>query len=345
MKKILVLLLLLGVCVGLVYYFNQSTNPKTMALSADRDFKVPNHEDIARVFIAYRNGETVDLKKVDNEWHVNDTLKANPGVMIGILDVAKNMEMKYEPTQKGHEFALKTMVEDGILIEYFDAKGKKLKSYMMGSSTDGGNGNFAIIEGQDKAMVVKVRNAPTDLRMHFKKVNYNSWYDLTFISYEIDEIKKVAVDFTYNQNESFELVKNGEELELKPLNPTVQIFNEEIHKNVVNSYLINLEKIGSEGIYDYKHSIVDSLMNEEPWYHVYLEKVDDYKQDLYFYPIIKGEDIEQIKALTKTLNDVERFYVVDRANKGFYTAQKRVFDKMLWGYSSFIEASKNVKTE
>lgn len=345
MKKILILLSLLIIGLGTVYYFSQSTNPKTIALTPDRDFKVPNYEDVGRVFIAYRNGETVDLKKVDNVWYVNDSIKANPGVMIGILDAAKNMEIKYEPTQKAHEYALKTMVEDGILVEYFDSKGKKLKSYMLGSSTDGGTGNFAIIEGQNKAMVVKVRNAPTDLRMHFKKVHYNSWYDLTFIAYEVEDMKKVAIDFKYNQKESFEINKSESEYVIKPLNPTVEIINDKVHPNIFRSYFTNFEKVGSEGILDYDRLLVDSLSNEEPWYHVYIESVDGYKQDIYFYPIIKEKDREDIRELRKSLNDIERFFVIDRENNGLYTAQKRVFEKILWGYSSFMEASKNVKTE
>src|SRR5690606_20219548 len=100
-------------------------------------------------------------------------------------------------------------------------------------------------EGQSKPMVVKLRNAPSNLRMHFWKDRRNSWYDPTYISYDYKHIKSVTIDYNMNPSESFVLTKANSGYEIKPLNPTVKENTTSVKSKIFESFLINFEKIGA----------------------------------------------------------------------------------------------------
>lgn len=342
MKKIIILaVILIGALLG-IQLLNKKTDPRIAAINASRDFKVPDADNISRIFIAHRNGQTVDLTKKEGIWYIDDSVRVDPSVMTGIFDVAKNLELKYEPNEAMQKTALKTIAENGIMIEYFDSKGKKLKSYMMGSSTDGGHGNYAIIEGQEKPMVVKLRNAPSNLRLHFWKDRRNSWFDPTYISYRPDEISKITVDYTMRPDESFVLTKEGTGYELKPLNPTVKARTTDISPKIFESYLVNFERIGAESILGADHELRDSVAQTTPWCRVSIVNNSNKVQHLSFYPLMT--DVEQEAIIQKRLHfsDISRYYV-DEEGGNFYVSQMGVFEKILWGYTAFYDRAKSMK--
>ena len=341
MKKIIILVLILVVAIFGIKYFTKKSDPTIAAINASRNFKVPNSDDISRIFIAHRNGQTVDLTKKKDIWYIDDSIKVQPSVMTGIFDVAKNLELKYEPNEATQQTALKTIAENGILIEYFDSKGGKLKSYMMGSSSDGGHGNYAIIEGQSKPMVVKLRNAPSNLRMHFWKDRRNSWYDPTYISYDYKDIKSVTIDYNLNPGESFVLSKQGSDYEVKPLNPTVREDKTIINSKIFESYLINFEKIGAESILGADFELRDSIIQTNPWHSVIIVDKNNKMQKLDFYPLLSNMEQKGIREKSIDISEITRYYVVEEGGN-IYISQMGVFEKILWGYSEFFDRNKYV---
>lgn len=340
MKKIIILVLVLVIAIFGIQYFTKKSDPTIAAINASRDFKVPNADDISRIFIAHRNGQTVDLTKKRDIWYIDDSIKVEPSVMTGIFDVAKNLELKYEPNEATQQTALKTIAENGILIEYFDSNGDKLKSYMMGSSSDGGHGNYAIIEGQSKPMVVKLRNAPSNLRMHFWKDRRHSWYDPTYISYDYKDINSVSIEYMLNPSESFSMTKVNTGYEIKPLNPTVKENKTEISSKIFESYLINFEKIGAESVLGSDFENRDSLEQTNPWYSITI-RGNNKIQKLAYYPLLSNMEIEGIRNKSIDISEISRYYVVEE-DGNVYISQMGVFEKILWGYTAFFDRNKNV---
>lgn len=343
MKKIIILVVILVGAIFSIQFLTKKTDPKIAAINASRDFKVPNADDISRIFIAHRNGQTIDLtKKNGGIWYIDDSIKVEPSVMTGIFDVAQNMELKYEPNEAMQKTALKTIAENGILIEYFDSGGKKLKSYMMGSSTDGGHGNYAIIEGQEKPMVVKLRNAPSNLRLHFWKDRKMSWFDPTYISYEADDIAEVVVDYSMRPDESFILKREGAGYDLKPLNPTVKARSANINTKIFKSYLTNFERIGAESILGADHELRDSVSRTTSWCKVSITDKNNKRQHLSFYPMMNEAEQEAIIQKNLNFSDISRYYV-DEEGGNFYVSQMGIFEKILWGYTAFYDKAGNMK--
>jgi hypothetical protein len=339
MKNILTLILLIALAVFLYIFLQQKGQGGSSILHPSRDFKVSNVESVGRIFIAHRNGETVDLIKKKGEWYIEDTIKVQKGIMPGILDVAKNLEIKYEPNEAMSKTALKTIADNGILIEYFDEKGNKLKSYMMGAVADGGYGNYAIVEGETQPMVVKLRNAPTNLRMHFWKDKRHTWYDQTFISFKSEEIMEVRLEYTFRSDESFKLYRNSNnEFDLQPLNPTVPQINKPLNSKIVDSYLINFESIGAESILGYDFSKADSILSLTPWCTLQVKDTKGRVKRFQFFPYLTENEKNFIALKEIKQEDLVHYYVADEGGF-FYIAQMGVFEKLLWGYTAFFNAS------
>jgi hypothetical protein len=339
MKNIFILLFLIVVAIFTYSFLQKKDHKNSSLLHPSRDFRVSNVESIGRIFIAHRNGETVDLIRSNGIWYIDDTVKVQQDIIPGILDVAKNLEIKYEPNEAMAKTALKTIADNGILIEYFNEQGDKLKSYMMGASADGGYGNFAIVEGQNKPMVVKLRNAPTNLRLHFWKDRRHTWYDQTFISYKPEDIVSVEIEYTFRADESFELRRrSNKDFELNPLNPTVSRINAPLNPKVIESYLINFESIGAESILGAYFSKADSILSLNPWCTIKIEDVNGKVKNFQFFPYLTENEKNFIALKEIKQEDLVHYYVADE--KGFfYVAQMGVFEKLLWGYTAFFKES------
>jgi hypothetical protein len=339
MKNILTLISLIALALFLFIFLQKRGTGGSSALHPSRDFKVSNAESIARIFIAHRNGETVDLVKKKGEWYIDDSVLVQKGIIPGILDVAKNLEIKYEPNEAMSKTALKTIADNGILIEYFDEQGKKLKSYMMGAAADGGYGNYAIVEGESKPMVVKLRNAPTNLRMHFWKDRRHTWYDQTFIAFQHQDIMGVTLEYTFRADESFKLSrKSNTEFDLQPLNPTVARINKPLNSKIVDSYLINFESVGAESILGYDFSKADSILSLTPWCTLQVEDAKGRVKRYQFFPYLTENEKNFIALKEIKQEDLVHYYVADESGF-FYVAQMGVFEKLLWGYTAFFNAS------
>jgi len=102
MKKTLILLLVLTLLLGAIYYLTTNSGKKKIDIS-DRQFAIEHVEDVHKIFVASRSSEPITIKRKGDGWVVNDSLKAKTRTVESTLDALKKLEIAYIPTKKAYK--------------------------------------------------------------------------------------------------------------------------------------------------------------------------------------------------------------------------------------------------
>ena len=137
MKKnyfLLLVFLLLGAGTGW-YLLSKDTENTSTTLGWDRKFAVKNIDDVQKVFIAKRTGETTTLTRNGDHWLVNGQHKASPNAVENVLEVISDVTLKFVPPRPAYDNIVKEIAARGIKVEVYGRGDNLLKSFYIGGVT------------------------------------------------------------------------------------------------------------------------------------------------------------------------------------------------------------------
>ncbi|MEM1327382.1 MAG: DUF4340 domain-containing protein [Bacteroidota bacterium] len=305
----------------------------TTLVDADRKFKVEDAESIHKVFIAKRSGETVTLERKGDHWTYNGEFRASPSAITNVMRAVTEVQMRFKPPSAAVPNMVNNLASQGIKVELYNAQGEQLKSYYVGGATPDERGTYMIMEGSEQPYVVHIPTWGGNLRFRFTLTG-DDWRDKTVFRTPMEEIQSISVEYPKQQNNSFKLNVQGSRYELAPFYDFSNLPTQKVNRSMAEAYLAEYEQIGAE-TFKNKYPKQDSVLQSIPFANISLTKKDGSVQQVSFYPIYVEEDnIDPTTGIKIADSYVRRYFV--KSNQDFMLVQHRVFEKIFWGYESFL---------
>jgi len=333
MKRIIGLLLLLGLLCGAAYLainWNNQKNNSTIN-SYDRDFKVEDENQIHKIFISEKNNPDVTLERRGADWFINDKHKVHPNVIMRLLKVMTEMRIKYIPHPNAIPNIIKEMGLIGVKVEIYDESDSKLKTYYIGGATADERGTYMLMEGSDQPYVVDVVSYEGSVRGRFLNAPLQ-WRDKTFLEEKGENIKAIKVEYPKFKSDSF--ILDVEEGTVEPISSAMTRGKIKAKKGSITAYLKEMELIGAESI---KNDYIkkDSITALLPFVNLTITHKDDTEQLYRFFPLKDIRTNKNTKSL-KEVQGVERYFV-HCVDGDFMLVQHLLVKGLLRSYDFFVE--------
>ena len=329
MNRTLLMVVLFLVMGGTVWYF--LANKKKQAgsyVSWDMDFAVKNTDNIGKIFIADRTGNTVTLEQKGKVWQYNGKHPARPSAVQTLLETISQVNVLNIPPNGAVPVMVKEMAAAGIKVEIYDLDGKNIKTYYVGGVTNDERGTVLMMEGSEQPYMVHIPGFIGQIRMRFL-LRDDDWRDKAIFREKPEEIQSVSVEYPQRKNESFKLEKTGEAAyDVQPYFSTTTAMRSPQRKGVAEAYLVQFEQMVAEA-FETQNPLRDSVKALVPFVIVTMKKTDGQEKKLRFWPV----DVE-------TGRDGKNFvsrYFTDVNNEDFMLTQDRVFGGIFRGYGFFYE--------
>ncbi len=338
MRNTLILLILfLALGGGTYWYLNQQPVDSSIA-RWDTNFAVENINDIHKVFMANRKGETITLERNGDHWIYNKEYRVRPGKIKNLLESINRQRVKYIPPQAAIKTAIEGLSTKGIKVEIYGKDNEKIKAFYVGDVTSNGTGTYMIMEDSEEPIVMHIPFWEGSLRGRYWEPA-EAWKDRSLFRHQIDEIQSVAVEYPRQKNKSFVLNKKGNDYEVRPFYEITPQITKKIGPGNVERYLSGFKSLMAEGFRN-ESTKKDSIMEHIPFSTVSLVDTKGDSVVVNFFPqsvvktdlIPKTTNLSPIEAVGRGI--IERYWA-DSSDGNFYLVQNRVFGKIFWEYSAF----------
>ncbi len=335
MKRLILLLLIL--IVGSFVTYKLTRDDPYSTLGKDNDFAVRDTARIGRIFMADRNGKTVDLKRLGIWWLINDKYKANPVVMESLLKTIFGLETQYRPTKEAAKTMVKNLATKSIKVEIYNTENKLIRVFYVGGVTPDESGTYMIMEGEDQPFVVGVKGKDGGIKVSFF-TDEEKWRDKGIFRYSVSDIKTVTLEYPKLKNKSFKLEKNGDGFNVFPFYDAIPKSKNKLNPGKVENYLFGYKKQIAEAFVN-KYKGRDSLLQILPFCVLNVEDIKGNKREIKLYPIIPtNKEGKMLLESGKPLPPEKYYALVD--NRDLMLVQELVFGKLLWAYDYFFDTPK-----
>ncbi len=330
---LLLALLILG---GFGFYKWKTTSNKSSTIDIrDRQFAVEDRSDIAKIFIAQRNGKTLTLEKEVSSWKVNNDYVVHPNIMNNILDVLTGLRLKYIPPNSAVQKMIPAIGRLGVKVEVFDAEGDLLKSYQVGGTTAGELGTVFLMDGYTQPYVMELPNFEGSLRGRFLFDNAEQLRDRTVFAIEEEDIQSIAINYPKDQRSSFRLEREGGGFNILPYSPDSYVATKALKPGAIERFVRSFQDLDAEA-FENQHVLKDSIRSLIPIAEVDVKTRDGSVKSIKMFSHL---DVFNPEIITRAVNvdkRVERYFV-DCSWGDFMLVQHLLFGKILWKYNEFFE--------
>jgi hypothetical protein len=311
-------------------YYNKNRNASQV--SWDMDFAVPETDNIYKIFLADHSGKTINLdRREDGRWLCNGKYPVRPSALDNLFQSIRQQTVYYIPPDAAVKNIVNSLASEGIKVELYDKKGKKLKVYYVGGVTNDERGTYMIMEGAEQPYIVHVPSFIGQLRVNYM-MNEIDWRDRTVFAEKPEHIQFVSVEYPQQRSESFKLEKTGEaSYVVSPFHSTTPVSKNPQRKGAAEAYLIQFESLGVEA-FENQNALRDSVRSLIPFAIVTLKRADGTEKLVRFWPL-------EFETRSETgQQSVNRYFAA--TGDDFLLVQERVFGPIFRGYGFFFESGR-----
>ncbi len=286
------------------------------------NFSVPDVEIIDKIFIADKENHQVTLDKKSNGWTVNNRFMAREDAIGNLMQAIGKMKVMRPISKAEHNTQIERLAAESRKVEIY-SKGKLLKTYYIGGSTQDQYGTYAILENSSVPFVLHIPGFLGFLTPRF--IPTEALWRENFIfkakPYEIDFVQVINYE---NPNLNYTLKKvNGKYHITYGQNQVLT----QIDSTQVKYFLNGLKKISYEAIVvEMTSEKRDSLNKSTPFHHITLKAGKDNVQEIRTYHVPNDKMYDDNGNLLKY--DPDRMYAFFNQFKDIATVQFGTFDKI-----------------
>lgn len=325
-RSLLILLFLLAGLIGWLF-FRQGDDATTLA-GQDRAFAVDNVNDIRKIFLADREGNTTTLARNGDTWQYNGQWQANPDAMRNLLDAIARIRIKYKPPEAMLPTMVRSLATRGIKVELYGSNDRLLKAYYVGGATPDERGTYIMMEGADQPYVGELANWEGNLRFRYSLTG-DEWRDKTVFSVPMEDIQEVAIAYPRQQSESFRIRRSDQGFEVRPYYPGGPAEPVEVPRGKAEAFLNHFKFLGAEA-FENENPVRDSILQLVPFSTVELQRTDGSRKVVRFFPV-RNPGSGPLPA-----GQAVRRYFADVDGADFMLVQHRVFQLIFWSYDAFL---------
>ncbi|MEM1119666.1 MAG: hypothetical protein AAGJ18_04415, partial [Bacteroidota bacterium] len=318
---------------GAAYFLLSKEDTKTTILTKERNFAVPNIDQVHKVFIANRNGESVTLERKPNHWQLNGKYRANPNPVQILLNTIQKVKIKYTPANAATQNIINDIATNNIKVEIYDKNNQPLSVYYVGGTTNDELGTHMIKEGAETPFVTYLPGFEGGLRVRYSP-RERDWRDKAIFREQLQAIESVSVEYPKQKNKSFKIERENGTFSLKPFYENTPKAKKPTPSGQIERYLIGYERLIAESFSnEYEHK--DSIKQLLPFSIIRLKTKGEPQKVVRLHPIIKRAKNGQMILDDSGTAIIEKYFA-DVNGEDFMLIQQLIFGKILWSYDSFF---------
>jgi hypothetical protein len=335
-KKIIITGIVFVGLASLVFWLSRQKSIDKATLFPDRDFAVKDTQNVYRIFLADRDGETILLERKEDGWMLNQKYPAFEHTVNMLLSTLAELHVKYIPPRAAVPGLVSDVAANGIKVELYDRKNERMKTFYVGGNTHDDLGTAFIMEGYEQPYIMHLPSLEGGLRSRFR-IREQQLISRWIFQQDPDRITRVEMHYPTLRNKSFILEMKGGEADVRPYYPATKPVAGDVLPAAAESFLYGFQKLGAEAILQDKQER-DSIMQLIPFCEIKVTDEEGKVSDLQLWPIydVVVEDAAKFDNPQQEWF-VERYYAYSPSKDLFYLIQHHVFGKILWGYENFFD--------
>ena len=335
MKKstLILLFVFLVLAGGTAWYMSRQDNGQSTVIdTSDRDFAIDDVDDVSKIFVANRRrGTTHTLtKKGEDYWMLDDTYRANTGMVKLLLNTMKTIRIQSIPSEEATKNILKYLATDQVKVEIYDNAGERIRTYYVGGTNNENTGTYYLMENSTQPYIMEIPHFIGGLRIRHN-INVQDWRDRSIFQIAPQDIAQVSIEYPKQKNKSFVLEKLGEEdYTIKPFYELTKAIDKPINISKVAHYFDNFaERYGEAFMNDYENR--DKIETYVPFAKITVKAKDGTEQTVDLYPRENRDRRGNLRSET-----VDKYYGSINNNQDLMLIQHRVVEDVLWSYQTFF---------
>lgn len=331
--SILVMSILAITTVFLVSKYQKSTLKEELS-----DFAVEDTASIDKIFLSDKDGYKLLLeRKSTSVWSVNKSFEARPDAIKILLETIKQIRVKAPVGRSSFNNVVKKLAVKSTKVEIYQ-KGKLVKTYYVGGTTEDFLGNYMMIENSSAPFIMHIPGFDGYLYPRYYAIP-ELWRSTALYRYKAQDIATIKFQDFKNPKNSWELLQKDTKITLKNFegNEITQFDTLKGRELLTQFYNVNCEGY----VKDIEPERKDSILNSKP--------------KSIFTIISKSGEIKELKCFDKKILvetydmngklmdlDVDRFYgMLNNNKKDLLLIQNFVFDNLMVSVDYFAPNTSN----
>ncbi|AEA44394.1 hypothetical protein [Fluviicola taffensis] len=338
MKRIIIIILGVGLLVGLGIYTSQLISKKGTSDEnlAAFNFDIKDTASVDKIIITEPNGMEMTLLRSGTTWTDEKGQCVQSAQVFNILDALYNVRFKGYIPENGVKLVINRMATIGIKVQYFQ-HGDWSKTWYIGGSTSDHHGTFMLVESEeagksDLPVIAEIKGLKGIIEPRFF-ADSRRWQCSGIFAYQMSEIAEVNVKFPDRKDRNFEVRKIKDDYLVKFGGKYLT----SLDTNMVYRYLLNYKRINFENPnFELTNKQIDSLKKTKPFCELNLRTVKNEKKKLRMFRIqatSTGES-EVDDFGDKATYDVNKFWC-ELPNGEIVKCQYFVFNPIIMGHIYF----------
>lgn len=225
--------------------------------TSEAGFHIKDTASVGKIFIAAAHGESITAERKNGGWILNGKYKALPSAVDLVLGTVATQEALYPVTKASYESAVKLLSTEGIKVELYDLKGKKMSIFYVGGTAVGGTGTNMLMEGANTPYVVQALAFNGDLRPRYS-TRFSDWRDRTVFNIKPGDISQVTVTYNNDPLNSYSITQADNKYTLVG-DPAITTTMGPLNTNRTKLYMNYFEQVNCEGYLNGKEGM-DSVI-------------------------------------------------------------------------------------
>jgi hypothetical protein len=359
MKKRNIVIICTVVLLGLAALAVVRSMSKSSTL--EQDYHVEDIDAVTKLYLSNKFDVNLLLERVgygddDTLWLVNEQYAANQPLVDILLETLHEMRIRQHVNRTAVPNIIKNLSVSSIkvevyqkvyLIDWFGGKlrlfpsEKLTRTYYVGNETQDNMGTYMFRDGDKEPYIVHIPGFRGFLTPRFNP-NPPLWRTRKIVHCDVQDLKSVRVEIPQAQNESFEVVRNGESFDLRLLqtNTVAPQFDTARVAQLLSSFSnLNFDEYASV----VPKVELDTTFSRPPGFVLTVTDMNDRVRSLRTY--VKFTNPELIAEMEgrdlSEIFDVDRLYAI-LDNSDTVLIQYYVFDNILQPASYFLGKDINV---
>jgi hypothetical protein len=218
---------LIIIVVSLYLYNNKDFSSSS---NQGRNFSVSSYEKISKIVLSKASENAVTLELTDDKsWVLNKEYQANNLAVNDLIRTTKNLSVNYPVAINERDSISSLLRNEGVRFDVYSRRyiisigrwklfpfHRKINSFFVGDDVIDNNGTYMQIAKSDYPYIVHIPGYESGLNNTFI-ANHYEWRDPVVTNLTPSQIKKVKVQITSKEEESFIFINNNGIFEFKDI--------------------------------------------------------------------------------------------------------------------------------
>lgn len=340
MKQTIILLVIFATLgLGAMKYLQSDKKIGTVSGNFEMTFAIPDTDEIYKIFIADRKGNTTTLTREKDGWLVGGKYPVRERAMGNLLDAMSRVRVKFRPAASAVDYMVQNLSSVGIKVEAYGKNGEKIKGYYVGGSSQDESSTTMILEDSDEPLVAHIPNWVGTIFNRFSLTG-DEWRERNVFGETMEEIQSVKIDYPDPKLIQHSFVLNREKRDdysVKPLYPTTKIIEGAVSTGIAEAFLVQFEEKMVEAFKN-EHKDREQLSSQLPFAVITLTTTSGEEKRIKFFPIYPEDTImgKEDSPMVVTNRPVFRYFA-EVNGQDFVLVQQGVFGKLFWSYDLFFQ--------